>query len=97
MQVKEWEDKIIFLHEVGAGAADKSYGIHVAQLAGVPKSVTNRAEKILKKLEEKSIGAEPLPLFEAADEPEIYNPLDDVNPDELSPKEALELLYKLKK
>lgn len=97
MKVKEWEGDIIFQHEVGAGAADRSYGIHVAQLAGLPKSVTNRADKILKKLEADSIGAEPLPLFEKAQSRETLNPLDDINPDELSPKQALELLYELKK
>ena len=66
MKVKEWKDNIIFLHEVGAGSADRSYGIHVAQLAGVPKKVTLRAAEILKDLEEKNTTQQPtssLPLF----------------------------------
>ncbi len=49
--VKEWEDSVIFLHKIVDGAADKSYGIHVARLAGVPKSVNERAKQILNQLE----------------------------------------------
>ncbi|PIR33336.1 MAG: DNA mismatch repair protein MutS [Alphaproteobacteria bacterium CG11_big_fil_rev_8_21_14_0_20_44_7] len=97
MKVKEWNDEIVFLHQVGKGAADKSYGIHVAELAGLPKSVTNRAKKILNRLESQSEGNEYLPLFEQAENMQVQiNPLDDINPDELSPKQALEVLYKLK-
>lgn len=99
MRVREWEDDIIFTHEVVAGAADRSYGIHVAKLAGLPKSVTNRAQKILERFENEK--SEPLPLFEsAAPEPQETSKLDelleDINPDELSPKEALQKLYELK-
>ena len=52
MDIKEWEGKIIFLHKIQAGAADRSYGIYVAKLAGIPKSVIKRADKILQDLED---------------------------------------------
>jgi DNA mismatch repair protein MutS len=52
--VKEWDEKIVFLHKIVRGGADKSYGIHVARLAGVPKWVNQRAERILEKLESTS-------------------------------------------
>ena len=51
MQVKEWQNDIVFLHKVGAGAASRSYGVHVAKLAGLPDQVINRAQHILKLLE----------------------------------------------
>ena len=47
MKVKEWQGKVVFLHEIAAGSADRSYGIHVAKLAGLPLDVISRAEKIL--------------------------------------------------
>jgi DNA mismatch repair protein MutS len=111
MRVKEWDESIIFLHEVTSGAADQSYGIHVAQLAGLPKSVVGRARQVLVSLEEgnKPIDAALLatnPTFFVAEQ-EVENQPDSVKsaielefdsilPDELSPKEALELVYKLK-
>jgi DNA mismatch repair protein MutS len=49
--VKEWDDQVVFLHQIVPGAADKSYGIHVAQLAGVPRSVNERAREVLAWLE----------------------------------------------
>jgi DNA mismatch repair protein MutS len=49
--VKEWDDQVVFLHQIVPGAADKSYGIHVAQLAGVPRSVNERAREVLELLE----------------------------------------------
>jgi DNA mismatch repair protein MutS len=110
MKVKEWQDDVVFLHAVGQGAAGRSYGIHVAGLAGLPAAVIARAEEILKNLEagEQSsalaILADDLPLFQAI--PQVSketcgpSPIDEalaeVHPDELSPKEALEVLYLLK-
>lgn len=104
MQVKEWKDSIVFLHSVGKGAADRSYGIHVGQLAGLPASVTARAQAILATLEKTKNTAElgHLPLFDATKtaEKKQENPvielLNELNPDDLSPKEALEWLYRLK-
>src|SRR6202007_190202 len=72
MRVKEWKGDVVFLHEVGPGTADRSYGIHVAKLAGVPKSATARAEEVLGVLEKGEQGgalarlADALPLFNAA-------------------------------
>jgi len=111
MRVKEWQGDVVFLHEVAPGTADRSYGIHVARLAGLPKAVTGRAEEVLAILEKGDESgalarlADDLPLFRAsrraAPEPAPRaSPLEDllreVQPDELSPREALELLYRLK-
>jgi DNA mismatch repair protein MutS len=54
--VKEWEDQVVFLHKIVPGAADKSYGIHVARLAGVPRQVNERAKQILAQLEAEHLG-----------------------------------------
>jgi DNA mismatch repair protein MutS len=107
MKVREWNDEIVFLHEVTAGAADRSYGIHVAKLAGLPPKVVARAEEVLKALEEGREGHKPLariddlPLFGAsAPLPKvsaIEAALKAIEPDTLSPKAALETLYELKK
>ncbi len=109
MRVSEWNDTIVFLHEVAAGAADRSYGIHVAKLAGLPAAVIGRAEEVLRALEEGREGHKPLariddlPLFQATPtaKPQsktsgVEDALRDVSPDALSPREALELLYALK-
>jgi len=110
MRVKEWKGDIVFLHEVGPGTADRSYGILVAKLAGLPKSVTARAEEVLDVLEKGEQGgalarlADDLPLFSAArrraEPPSRESPVDGVlrrtRPDELTPREALELVYQLK-
>ncbi|HRQ61074.1 MAG TPA: DNA mismatch repair protein MutS, partial [Alphaproteobacteria bacterium] len=103
MAVKEWKGDIVFLHEVQAGSADRSYGIHVAQLAGLPGAVITRAKAVLSTLEREGKHKTPvdLPLFSSAgDTIPIVSPLQEalegVNPDDLSPKEALETLYKLK-
>ena len=110
MRVKEWKGEVVFLHEVGPGTADRSYGIHVAKLAGLPKSVTARAEEVLGVLEKGEQGgalarlADDLPLFSAARRQAEPAPkesaaealLRDTRPDELSPREALDLLYRLK-
>jgi DNA mismatch repair protein MutS len=114
MKVKEWKGDVIFLHEVGPGAADRSYGIHVARLAGLPKAVIKRAEQILLTLEKGEQNsavtkmADDLPLFAAlhkeveVKETVVQGPsaldlaLEDIQPDDLTPREALEALYRLK-
>jgi DNA mismatch repair protein MutS len=111
VRVKEWHGDVVFLHEVVAGAADRSYGIQVAKLAGLPASVIARAKVVLAKLESEDRasprGFEDLPLFAAADHVPPEKPADsalrailatlaDLRPDELSPREALEALYKIK-
>jgi DNA mismatch repair protein MutS len=110
--VKEWEGEVIFLHEVRKGAADRSYGVQVAQLAGLPDSVIARARVVLEALEkgEREGGAkqktliDDLPLFSVNATPapqpkqasKVEAQLKEIIPDELTPKEALELLYRLK-
>jgi DNA mismatch repair protein MutS len=111
MDVKEWREDIIFLHKVRPGAADRSYGIQVARLAGLPKVVTERASEVLELLENSEGKAgdaeallDDLPLFAAARPGHRLEPrlealeqaLAELNPDELTPKLALEALYKLK-
>ncbi len=108
MRVREWKDSIVFLHEVAPGAADRSYGIHVAKLAGLPSAVVLRAEEVLAALEEGREGHKPLariddlPLFSAAPpkaearKSAVEETLRDVIPDALTPKAALELVYRLK-
>ncbi len=56
--VREWQDEVVFLHKIVEGAADKSYGIHVARLAGVPREVVERGKEILAQLEEEHLDAE---------------------------------------
>jgi DNA mismatch repair protein MutS len=110
--VKEWEGEVIFLHEVRKGAADRSYGVQVAQLAGLPASVVARARDVLDMLEKGSreggaakIQIDDLPLFAAAparQPAKAAGPgpaealLAEIHPDDLTPREALEMLYKLK-
>ncbi|MDZ4790935.1 MAG: DNA mismatch repair protein MutS [Hyphomicrobiales bacterium] len=106
MAVKEWKDDIVFLHQVKPGAADRSYGVQVAKLAGLPTAVVDRARVLLTELEARAgrnAPAEALPLFAAAKTaaPETRpNPVADavaaINPDELTPREALDALYRLK-
>ena len=111
VRVKEWQGEVVFLHEVIPGAADHSYGIQVAKLAGLPASVIERAKVVLAMLEAderaKPRGFEDLPLFAAPPRPAAPDPrqsaldallamLGSIHPDELSPKEALEALYALK-
>jgi DNA mismatch repair protein MutS len=107
MKVKEWNDTIVFLHEVTPGAADRSYGIHVAKLAGLPQAVVERAEEVLRALEEGREGHQPLariddlPLFGASAPAPKTNAVEEalktIEPDALSPKQALEILYDLKR
>lgn len=106
MKVKEWKGDLVFLHEVTEGAADRSYGIHVAKLAGLPSNVLTRAADILHELEKQQIGAKhlpaSLPLFsysQPAAAPAASPALDELkslSPDTLTPKQALDILYKLK-
>ena len=101
----EHKDTIVFLHAVEEGPADRSYGLQVAALAGVPKPVIRQAQKHLEMLEQQSLrrGGQD-DLFSSSNskkEVEKEDPLRDafqaVNPDDLTPREALELLYRLKK
>jgi len=111
MRVKEWKGDVVFLHEVGPGAADRSYGIQVARLAGLPAAVVKRAKNVLTRLEDadrKNPAAsliDDLPLFQSAmraPEPapkasEVEAMLADIRPDDMTPREALETLYALKR
>ncbi len=113
VSVKEWKDTIVFLHEVAPGAADRSYGIQVAKLAGLPQAVIARARQVLARLERtqgrpNAAALDDLPLFaavkgeaepaggESADASALIEALADIDPDSLSPREALEALYRLK-
>ena len=107
MQVKEWDNQIIFLHQIMPGKADRSYGLHVAALAGLPQPVLQRAEQLLIEMEKDGANAKvksippALPLFQMS-EPAAPPPspalsvLKNLKPDELSPKAALDMLYELK-
>jgi len=108
--VKEWQGEVVFLHEVVAGAADRSYGIQVAKLAGLPPAVIARAQVVLAKLEAEDRasprGFDDLPLFAATPRPasppraaaidSVIAVLASLHPDEMSPRDALEALYALK-
>jgi DNA mismatch repair protein MutS len=109
VRVKEWHGDVVFLHEVVAGAADRSYGIQVAKLAGLPAAVIERAKLVLAQLESQDRTSarkliDDLPLFAASaraaapksEADELAAALAALNPDEMSPKEALEALYALK-
>lgn len=108
MQVREWRGSVVFQHSVAPGAAEKSWGLHVARLAGVPRGVVTRAEAVLKALEERARGLDPLsdelPLFARpapvrqpdAAPPPVLEALAAIDPDALSPREAQEALYRLK-
>ncbi|THH34654.1 DNA mismatch repair protein MutS [Aliishimia ponticola] len=111
--VKEWEGDVIFLHEVREGSADRSYGVQVAKLAGLPKSVIARARTVLDALEKGSREGkanpstiiDDLPLFsvapsaaptDASETSPVVELLEEIQPDDLSPRDALDLIYKLK-
>ncbi len=112
MRVREWQGNIVFLHEVVPGAANRSYGIHVGRLAGLPAPVLRRAEEVLRTLESGEASAAPsrlaedLPLFAAAmRDPVAKNPtapppveamLNNIEPDTLTPRAALDLVYAMK-
>ncbi|MFK7839059.1 MAG: DNA mismatch repair protein MutS [Bdellovibrionales bacterium] len=109
MAVKEWKGDIIFMHQVTKGAADRSYGIHVAKLAGLPDTVIKRASTILELLQTGEQSghlaklADDLPLFSSV-APQTSSPesaalleaVNDIDPDTLSPRDALDLIYSLK-
>jgi DNA mismatch repair protein MutS len=112
VKVREWNGDVVFLHEVVAGAADRSYGIQVGKLAGLPPAVVARAKAILGELERgelerpKAQIIDDLPLFSvavtqgkaAASGPDpLHEALARINPDELTAREALDALYSLKK
>ena len=103
MRVKEWRGEVVFLHEVAAGAALRSWGVHVARLAGVPETVAKRAEILLKTAERHGPATATLPLFARIDEatdPEegfwLEKEFLALNPDTLSPREALDAFYELR-
>ncbi len=107
MKIKEFNDEVIFLHEVIDGAADRSYGIHVAKLAGLPPVVLKRAEQVLSSLENDKKNAnikelaDDLPLFSSLTKEEkkpsaVDAALAEICPDNLTPREALDELYRLK-
>ncbi|MEO0607678.1 MAG: DNA mismatch repair protein MutS, partial [Pseudomonadota bacterium] len=107
LRAKEWKDELVFLHDVQSGPADRSYGVQVARLAGLPARAVKRAEQVLKKLEAKPGSVDTLPLFAATTDPaEPSAPdvsdhpalklLENLEPDSLTPREALDLIYKLK-
>jgi len=110
VRAREWKGDLVLLHELAKGPADRSYGLAVAKLAGIPKPVVARAKSVLDRLEKGraetgglAAGLGDLPLFAAAFEPEeetgepVTERLREIDVDALSPREALEALYDLKK
>ncbi len=108
LQAREHNGELIFLHEAKPGAADRSYGVQVARLAGMPGGVVSRARDILQRLEEDNqtkLRLDDLPLFSMVRAPEpvkiapskVESLVKSLNPDDLSPKEALEVIYNLHK
>ncbi len=105
MRVREWRGDVVFLHEVAAGAAGRSWGVHVARLAGVPLPVVKRAGQLLASLEDRAgrlTDAASLPLFAvapaAAPEPvadPIHSAIEALDPDQMSPRDALDSIYRL--
>ena len=111
MKVKEWQGEVVFLHEVVPGTADRSYGIQVAKLAGLPEAVVTRARDVLDQLEatNRSSSAQTLvddlPLFSAEPPPpatpvvkesDLIKALEALAPDEMTPRDALQALYDLR-
>ena len=115
LRVKEWKGEVVFMHEVVPGAAQRSWGVHVARLAGVPETVTRRAEALLREAERNGAAAAALPLFAAAESTEsalagaaraceveaapaceVEAALERIEPDELTPRQALTVLYELR-
>ncbi len=116
MRIKEWHGDVVFLHEVVPGAADRSYGLHVARLAGLPKAVVGRAQEILDMIESGragpgAAGLAELPLFASlmrtappprapAPDPKpsaVDDALRGIDPDDLTPRQALDLLFDLRR
>jgi DNA mismatch repair protein MutS len=107
VRAREYKGDLVLLHELATGPADRSYGIAVARLAGLPPAVLARAKAVLSKLEAGrdatgglAAGLDDLPLFSALVEPEARDPLRDalggLDVDALSPREALDALYRIK-
>ena len=112
VEVREYEDKVIFLHKVSSGRADHSYGIQVAQMAGLPQYVTNRAKEVLQNLESKELtpheerieklrqlkekSENQIDLFEIKDD-KLRGEIGDLEIEKLTPLEALNKLSELKK
>ena len=101
LEAKEYNDEIIFLYNLVNGSANKSYGLEVAKLAGVPFDVIKRAKDILKNLESDYKIDDKLPLFNQTKEKEavtkVSKKLNEIVPDSISPIQALEILYELKR
>jgi DNA mismatch repair protein MutS len=110
MRVSDWRGDVVFLHEVAQGAAEHSYGVQVARLAGLPTVVVERARSILAELElndrrtpvEKLVAdlplfAAPLPASPPPRQDKLREALAGIEPDELTPRQALEALYNLKR
>jgi DNA mismatch repair protein MutS len=100
--VKEWGEGVVFLHRIAEGAADRSYGIHVAQLAGLPPRVLARAREVLHELESERTaehlqGAAPAPAPAASEDAEILSALRGLDPDTMTPLDALRLLAEWRK
>ena len=109
LKVKKWREELIFLHEVIEGSADSSYGIHVAKLAGLPEIVTQRASKLLARLESEDTSKKELTLFDSDFEKEleqinhpstmqknykdVIESLQQCDPDNMTAKDALNFLY----
>ncbi len=105
LRAKEWKDELVFLHDVQPGPADRSYGVQVARLAGLPQRAVARAQQVLKRLETAPDALDALPLFasqaEEASSPEplhhpVLDTLSTIDPDTLTAKDALDLIYRLK-
>jgi DNA mismatch repair protein MutS len=108
LRAKEWNGDLVFLHEARPGPADRSYGVQVAKLAGVPSAVVRRAREVLERLENQTASParlDDLPLFAAAAEPAapafrgpsaVELALADLDLDGMSPREAMDALYRLK-
>jgi DNA mismatch repair protein MutS len=111
LKVKEWDGDVVFLHEIVNGVADRSYGIQVARLAGLPDAVVARAKDVLEKLESSDHGkstpvlVDELPLFSVKQKSAVPMPKQDnklrdaieaLAPDEMTPREAMDILYQLK-
>ena len=98
MLVREWQDDLVFLHEIAEGSAAGSYGLHVARLAGLPARVVSRAAEILTGLESSGSGGQippPAPENPLAPHPAVAR-LRGLDPDQLTPRDALALLYELR-
>ena len=107
LRAKEWNGDLVFLHEAAPGCADRSYGVQVAKLAGVPAAVVERAREVLARLESEAVshaGLDELPLFAIAEPAasafsgpsEADKALAALDLDGMSPREALDALYRLK-